>query len=74
MTASEAGRSFLALLEEAEQGGTIVITRGGRRVAMIGPTEAANGRAVLELLATTEVDEKFASDVRSAMTPARNRL
>jgi prevent-host-death family protein len=70
MTATEASRSFAAVLDEAERGATIVITRGGRRIATIGPAETANGRAVLELLDTTQVDEKFATDVRSAREAA----
>jgi prevent-host-death family protein len=41
MTASEVSRSFSAVLDDAEHGETIVITRGGRRVATITPTSAA---------------------------------
>ncbi len=33
MTATEASRSFAALLDEAERGNTVVLTRGGRRIA-----------------------------------------
>jgi len=36
MSASEVARSFSAALDGAEKGETIVITRGGRRVAMVG--------------------------------------
>lgn len=66
MTATEASRSFAALLDEAERGGTIVVTRGGRRIATIGPATAGNGTAVAELLTSTSVDEDFAADVRAA--------
>ncbi len=66
MTATEASRSFAALLDEAERGGTIVVTRGGRRIATIGPAQAANGSAVLALLENAEIDEEFAADVRAA--------
>ena len=65
-TATEASRSFAALLDEAERGETIVVTRGGRRIATIGPATAANGSAVLALLESAEIDEGFAADVRAA--------
>jgi len=41
MTASEVSRAFSAVLDEAENGETIVITRAGRRVATISATSAA---------------------------------
>lgn len=51
MTASEASRNFSAVLDAAEHGETIVVTRAGRRVAAITPAPRANGgalRAVFE--------------------------
>lgn len=66
MSATEASRSFASLLDEAERGGTIVVTRGGRRIATIGPATAGNGGAVAELLASADVDEDFAADVLAA--------
>lgn len=66
VSATEASRSFAALLDEAERGGTIVVTRAGRRVATIGPASVGNGAAVAELLASAFVDEEFAADVRAA--------
>jgi len=66
MTATEASRSFAAILDEAERGGTVIVTRGGRRIATIGPASAANGTAVVELLQTAEIDEGFSDDVRAA--------
>ncbi|MGH9076703.1 MAG: type II toxin-antitoxin system Phd/YefM family antitoxin [Acidimicrobiales bacterium] len=66
MSASEASRSFAALLDEAERGGTIVVTRGGRRIATIGPAASANGSAVVALLASSRLDEDFAADVHAA--------
>jgi len=47
ITATDASRSFAALLDEAERGQTVVITRGGRRIATLGPASAGNGGAVL---------------------------
>ena len=66
MTATEASRSFAALLDEAERGETIVVTRGGRRIATIGPATAANGREVLALLTGPPIDDEFAADVDAA--------
>jgi len=65
LTATEASRSFAALLDEAEQGKTVVITRGGRRIATIGPASASNGAEFLSLMSAHEVDEEFAEDVRA---------
>ena len=66
MTATEASRAFSALLDEAERGETIVVTRGGKRVAIIAPSPANNGSQVIELLTSTKVDPGFADDVRAA--------
>jgi prevent-host-death family protein len=66
MSATEASRSFASLLDEAERGGTIVVTRGGRRIATIGPATAGNGVAVAELLGSAKLDEDFAADVLAA--------
>jgi antitoxin (DNA-binding transcriptional repressor) of toxin-antitoxin stability system len=70
MTATEASRSFAALLDEAERGVTIVVTRGGRRIATIGPATSANGSAVRDLLVNTDLDDDFAADVHSARDAA----
>ena len=66
MTATEASRSFAALLDEAERGQTVVVTRGGRRIACIGPATPSNGAEVVALLASNAVDEDFAADVLAA--------
>jgi prevent-host-death family protein len=66
VTATEASRSFAALLDEAEHGQTVVITRGGRRIASIGPATAGNGAEVVALLASNTVDEDFAADILEA--------
>ncbi|MGN6524589.1 MAG: type II toxin-antitoxin system Phd/YefM family antitoxin [Actinomycetes bacterium] len=46
MTASEASRNFSAVLDAAEHGETIVVTRAGRRVAMIASAPRTNGAAL----------------------------
>lgn len=66
VTATEASRSFAALLDEAERGQTVVVTRGGRRIASIGPATASNGAEVVALLASNTVDDDFAADVLAA--------
>lgn len=66
MTATEASRAFAALLDEVETGETIIVTRGGRRVAMIGPTSPSNGGEVKALLNSMTIDRQFAADVRAA--------
>lgn len=66
VTATAASRSFAALLDEVEQGQTVIVTRGGRRIAMIGPTTRGNGADVLALFHQSRVDNGFAADVISA--------
>lgn len=66
MTATEASRSFAALLDEAERGQTVVVTRGGRRIAAIGPATASNGAEVVALLTSDAADGDFAADVLAA--------
>lgn len=66
MTATEASRSFASLLDEAERGETVVVTRGGRRIATIGPVNASNGAEFLALLSKNVPDKEFAADVHAA--------
>lgn len=66
VTATEASRSFAALLDEAERGETIIITRAGRRIASVGPVDLSNGSEVVALLAYGPVDDEFARDVAAA--------
>lgn len=68
MTATEASRSFAAVLDEAERGETIMVTRGGRRIAVIGPAPTAPGRMVKAFLARTAgtLDDTFEADVAAA--------
>lgn len=70
MSASEAARRFSAVLDGAEHGETVVITRGGRQIALIVPAPRANGSAVVEVLNRWRdqlgVDDQFAANVASA--------
>jgi antitoxin (DNA-binding transcriptional repressor) of toxin-antitoxin stability system len=58
------------VLDRAEHGETVVITRGGRRIAMLVPAPRANGRAVTEVLARWRgrlgADDEFAAHVAAA--------
>lgn len=73
ITATQASRSFAALLDGAERGETVVITRGGRRVAVIGPSSAGNGADVRALVRGGVVDVDFADDVRAARDAVDDR-
>ncbi|MGI8880800.1 MAG: type II toxin-antitoxin system Phd/YefM family antitoxin [Jatrophihabitans sp.] len=70
VTATEASRSFAAILDEAERGHAVVVTRGGRRIATIGPANATNGAEVLALLNLELIDDSFATDVLAARDAA----
>lgn len=68
MTATEAARGFNALLDETEEGETVMITRGGRRIAEIRPAPAGNGSDLIEFAERWrgQLDVEFASDVAAA--------
>lgn len=70
VTGTEASRSFAAILDDAERGHAVVVTRGGRRIATIGPASASNGAEVLALLNAIATDEDFAADVLAAQDVA----
>lgn len=63
MTATEVSRNFASVLDRAEHGETIVITRGGQRLATLAPALPGNGAALKDFLASHPVDEDFAADV-----------
>lgn len=70
MSASEASRNFSAVLDSAEHGETIVVTRSGHRVALIAPAPRANGAALREVFhrwrGNPALDDAFAADVTAA--------
>lgn len=74
MTASEAARNFSSVLDSAEHGETIVVTRSGRQVATIAPTPRANGAVLRSVLrrwqADPPADEAFATAVADARVAA----
>jgi len=73
VTATEASRSVAVLMDAAEHGECIIVTRGGRRIATIGPAPAANGGAVLALVEVATLDDRFADDVRAAHEDAESQ-
>ena len=66
VSATEARHHLAALLDAAERGETVVLTRGGCRNASMGPVGAGNGAAVRDLLVAASLDRGFAADVRAA--------
>lgn len=78
MSASDASRNFSALLDCAEHGETIVVTRSGRRVALITPAPRTNGGALRDVLNRWQdadaLDEQFAAHVASAREASSGEL
>lgn len=74
MTATEVSRNFASVLDRAEHGETIVITRGGRRLATLSPAPSGNGAAIKEFLAAHAEDEDFAEDVAAAREGVTDEL
>jgi antitoxin (DNA-binding transcriptional repressor) of toxin-antitoxin stability system len=72
MTATEAARSFAAVLDLAEHGETIVVIRGGRRVATISPAADGTWGAFVDALAgwTPSGDTQLASDIETGLAAA----
>jgi antitoxin (DNA-binding transcriptional repressor) of toxin-antitoxin stability system len=66
MTATEAGRSFSAVLDLASEGETISITRGGELVATIVPPVRSNGAAIVAAYADHRPDPAFADALETA--------
>ncbi|MDQ3151254.1 MAG: type II toxin-antitoxin system prevent-host-death family antitoxin [Actinomycetota bacterium] len=78
VSATEASRNFSAVLDSAEHGETILVTRGGEAVATIAPAPRANGAALLEMFsrhaASRVDDEAFAENVARVRDVARSDL
>lgn len=74
MTASEASRNFSSVLDAAEHGETIVVTRAGHRVALIAPAHRANAPGLLDVLTQWQdnpaLDATFAEHVSEAREAA----
>lgn len=78
ISASEASRNFSALLDSAEHGETIVVTRAGQRVALISPAPRANGAALREVFRRWQgnpaLDDAFTAQVAAAREAASAEL
>lgn len=78
MSASDASRNFSAVLDSAERGETIVVTRGGRRVALIAPAPSANGATLREVFrhwqGNSALDDDFAERVTEAQAAVSAEL
>lgn len=75
ISATEASRNFARLLDEVEHGGeAFTIVRHGRAVARLGPAPATSGRAVLDLLAATPVDDAWSDELRALRERARPQV
>jgi prevent-host-death family protein len=78
MSASEAARNFSAVLDAAEKGQTVVVTRSGRRVALIAPAPRANGAALLDVFDRWRdhpaLDDAFAAQVDAARSAVSTEL
>lgn len=74
MTASEAARNFSAVLDAIEKGETILVTRGGRRIAAMSPAPPETGAALNEVLdrwaGTNLFDDTFLEGLDDTLTAA----
>jgi prevent-host-death family protein len=68
MLATEASRNFSAVLDEAERGETIVVSRGGEHVAVIAPAPRANGATLREVFERCAVNDPADDDFAAAVT------
>jgi len=77
ISASEASRTFSAVLNSVEQGETIVVTRAGRRIASIAPAPAATGVALNAVVTrwrgSAALDKDFAESIDTARAAASSR-
>jgi prevent-host-death family protein len=71
MSASEAARNFSSVLDSAEHGETIVVTRAGQRVALIVPAPRANGAALRSVLERWSTDPAFDDQLAENVAEAR---
>lgn len=65
INATEASRSFSAVLDQVEHGESFTIVRGGREVAHLAPASRPNGAAFKALLTGHAPDPEWADDVRA---------
>jgi len=67
ITATEASRGFSDLLDAVERGETVMVTRGSRTIAQIGPASVRTGRDLrAALAAVARLDDDLEADIASA--------
>ena len=66
LTSTQVSRNFSAVLDEVDNGETIVITRDGRQLAILTPVPSANGAAVTAALADLPEDDAYWDAVEAA--------
>jgi|GEM_PF-1764759 prevent-host-death family protein len=66
MTATEVARNLSSVLDQAEHGETITITRGGRRIATLTPASRENGADVMAFFAGHTPLPGFGDDIEAA--------
>lgn len=71
MTATEASRNFSSLLDAAEHGESVVVTRSGRRIAEVRPASAANGHALRDVFARWRDDPALDDTFEDRVAHAR---
>jgi antitoxin (DNA-binding transcriptional repressor) of toxin-antitoxin stability system len=64
VSANDAARRFATLLDQVEGGETIVVVRGGRRIATIRPLTTAAGRALKDLLRRHPPDPTWGEELQ----------
>ncbi|HRW02996.1 MAG TPA: type II toxin-antitoxin system prevent-host-death family antitoxin [Tetrasphaera sp.] len=74
MTASEASRNFSAVLDAAEEGETIVVTRAGRRVATIAPAPTVNAPELRAVFSRWQGDPAFDDGLEGRIEAARSSV
>lgn len=74
ITASEASRTFSAVLDSVEHDETVVVTRGGRRIASISPAPAATGAALNAILERWSGNDAFDDDFVGRIAEARDAV
>lgn len=74
MTASDVSRSFSAVLDSAENGETVVVTRAGRRIAAITPAPQTNGAALRAVFKRWSGDSALDDTLAARVAAARGTV
>lgn len=71
MSAAEAARNFSAVLNAAENGETVLVTRSGRKAALITPAPRSSGRVLRAVFEQYRVhpivDDDWSSTIGNAL-------